>query len=77
MWHNGPITTRQFLTPTKEMVIDFKAHQNIPPLVLNNTPIEQVHTFKLLRLTISDNLSWKDNTNNFIEKGAPLPMYTT
>lgn len=40
-----------------------KQHQNTQNILLNNSPIEQVQTFKFLGITIDNKLSWSDHTN--------------
>ena len=68
--------TRINTKKTKEMVIDFKRDkEDVPPLILNDNPIERVHTFCLLGLHIADNLSWEHNTNKLTAKSAPRLYY--
>ena len=49
--------------------------QDIPPLILNDNEIERVHTFQLLGLLITDNLSWEQNTIKLTTKSAPCIYY--
>ena len=43
---------------TKSLVISRKRVPPVPNISMDGTPIEQVSSFRLLRVTVSDNLSW-------------------
>ena len=54
---------------TKEMVIDFRRNKAKPePLFINGDEVEQVATFKFLGTTISQDLSWTENTTAIVKK---------
>ena len=53
----------------KEFIIDFKQRkQQFDPILINNQPIEVVHHAKILGLTVSDNLLWKNHVNEANKK---------
>lgn len=61
---------------TKEMIITFKRQPStVNPLLLNNNNIERVHSFKLLGVCLSDNLTWKDHVNNMYARASPRLYY--
>ena len=48
---------------TREMTIDFRNHKNpMCQLLIDNTVVKQVESFKFLGPTISSDLSWGNNT---------------
>ena len=55
---------------TKEMIIDFRTtNRHVPdPLVINNEPIERVHTYKYLGMIIDDQLKGDANTDMVYKK---------
>ena len=75
---------------TKEIVVDFRrTHYQPPlPLTINGAAVEQVSSTKFLGVTITDDLTWKNNTTALAKKaqqrlyfirklkraGAPLPI---
>ena len=58
------------------MYISFK--QNIapvPPLIINSNAVERVHSFKLLGVWLSDDLSWKSHVNHMHSRATPRLYY--
>ena len=55
---------------TKEMIIDFRTtNRHVPdPLIINNEPIERVHTYKYLGMIIDDQLKGDANTDMVYKK---------
>ena len=54
---------------TKEMIIDFrKKPSDISPLNIRGEPIEICENYKYLGLTVSKDLTWKENTGNVRKK---------
>ena len=50
---------------TKEMYISFKQNPApVPPLIINSNAVERVHSFKILGVRLSDDLSWKSHVNH-------------
>ena len=56
----------------KEMVITFLEYQPSPvlPMFLNGIAIVRVSSFKLLGVTLSNNLSWNDHCNEMLKKAC-------
>ena len=52
------------------MTIDFRKHKNpMCQLLIDNTVVKQVESFKFLGSTISSDLSWGNNTASMVKKG--------
>ena len=59
------------LKKCKEMLLDFRKNKTfIPSLIINDTTLERVSSFKLLGLWIDDNLKWQTNTDYIIRKAS-------
>ena len=56
----------------KEMVITFLKYQPSPvlPMFLNGAAIVRVSSFKLLGVTLSNDLSWNDHCDEMLEKAC-------
>ena len=55
----------------KEMLISFLYDQpDIPRLCIDGLPLELVHTFKVLGLTLNDKLKWQENVEIMVKKAA-------
>lgn len=48
---------------TKEMIFDPRGVRTHNPVTINNTPIEQVSSYKYLGLMVSNNLSWSEHVD--------------
>ena len=60
---------------TKEMYISFKQNPAaVPPLIINSNAVERVHSFKILGVWLSDNLSSKSHVNHMYSR-ATLRLY--
>ena len=58
------------VSKTCEMTIDFRKHKNpMCQLLIDNTVVKQVESFKFLGSTISSDLSWGNNTASMVKKG--------
>ena len=58
------------VSKTCEMTIDFRKHKNpMCQLLIDNTVVNQVESFKFLGSTISSDLSWGNNTASMVKKG--------
>ena len=55
---------------TKEMIVDFRTgdHPIPPPLYVNGELVDQVSSIKFLGLTMSNDLTWHNNTESVIGK---------
>lgn len=54
---------------TKEIIIDFcRKKRSHLPLIINNTEVEMVSSFKFLGVTITNNLRWHLNTSTIVKK---------
>ena len=55
---------------TKELIVDFRTKQHVPPLPLfiNGAVVERVPSFKYLGVHISEDLKWAINTSNILKK---------
>ena len=52
------------VSKTKEMVIDFRTNKCIPDsIIISDSPVERVHSYKYLGVVINDKLSWSDNVD--------------
>ena len=59
------------LEKCKEMLIHFRRQKTtIPHINVEDTIIERVTSFKLLRLWVDDNLKWNTNTNHIVRKAV-------
>ena len=58
------------VSKTCEMTTDFRKHKNpMYQLLIDNTVVKQVESFKFLGSTISSDLSWGNNTASMVKKG--------
>ena len=58
------------VSKTCEITIDFRKHKNpMCQLLIDNTVVKQVESFKFLGSTISSDLSWGNNTASIVKKG--------
>ena len=63
------------VSKTKEMIFDFRKTQiDKEPIVINNTPVSLVPSYKYLGVTIQDNLKWNDHVSAQVKK-ADSRMY--
>ena len=55
---------------TKELIVDFRTKQHVPPLPLfiHGAVVERVPSFKYLGVHISEDLKWAINTSNILKK---------
>ena len=61
---------------TKEMYISFKQNPApVPPLIINSNAVERVHSFKILGVWLSDDLSWKSHVNHMHSRATPRLYY--
>ena len=61
------------VSKTCEMTIDFRKHKNpMCQLLIDNTVVKQVESFKFLGSTISSDLSWGNNTASMVKRGQQL-----
>ena len=61
------------VSKTCEMTIDFRKHKNpMCQLLIDNTVVKQVESFKFIGSTISSDLSWGNNTALMVKKGQQL-----
>ena len=61
---------------TKEMYISFKHNPApVPPLIINSNAVERVHSFKILGVWLSDDLSWKSHVNHMHSRATPRLYY--
>ena len=61
---------------TKEMYILFKQNPaSVPPLIINSKAVEQVHSFKILGVWLSDDLSWKSHVDHIHSRATPRLYY--
>lgn len=57
------------VSKTKELVIDFRTNKCISdPIVISDSPVERVHTYKYLGVVVNDKLSWSDNIDLIMSK---------
>ena len=60
----------------KKMLIAFKQNLAlVPPLIINSNAVERVHTFKILGVLLSDDLSWKAHVNHMHSRASPRLYY--
>ena len=59
-------------TKTKFMVISRKRHPPKPQLLVDGASVEQISTYKLLGVTISDVLSWSTHISHICLRGMRL-----
>ena len=59
----------------KEMCISFLQYCPFPPapLLVGSSLIEKVSCYKLLRVHLSDNLTWNEHVNHIVKKGSKRP----
>ena len=55
---------------TKEMLLGPVRNKEVIPLLLNNSCIERVHSYKLLGLNITDRLKWNEHVSAICSKAA-------
>ena len=61
---------------TKEMYISFKQNPApAPPLIINSNVVERIHSFKILGVWLSDDLSWKSHVNHMHFRATPRLYY--
>ena len=60
---------------SKEMILGSLAKQSVPCLTVQSDVIERVTSFKLLGVTLSNDLSWEVHVNTICAKVAPRPYY--
>ena len=61
---------------TKEMYISFKQNTApVPPLIINSNAVKRVHSFKILGVGLSDDLSWKSHVNLMHSRATPRLYY--
>ena len=61
---------------TKEMIINMSTKPIIlDKLSLNNTELETVHTYKLVGVTISDDMTWKAHIDTIVKKNNTKIYY--
>ena len=61
---------------TKEMVISFKQNPApVPQLIINSNAVERVHSFKILGVWLSDDLSWKSHVSHMYSRATPRLYY--
>ena len=53
---------------TKEMIVDFRAHQGHDPVFIGDNEIEVVSDFKYLGITFSSSLTWSTHVDNLVSK---------
>ena len=66
------------LKKTKEMIIDFRKsaqHNHHLPLYINGEEVERVTSFKFLGLTLTEELSWENNTASVLGKAQQRLFY--
>ena len=58
------------------MLISFKQNLAlVPPMTINSNAVELVHTFKILGVLLSDDLSWKVHVNHMHSRASPRLYY--
>ena len=58
------------------MLISFKQNLAlVPPMTINSNAVERVHTFKILGVLLSDDLSWKVHVNHMHSRASPRLYY--
>src|SRR4029434_10604586 len=75
--HTQSLTLSLSLSPTHnvEMTVDFRrSPPALPPLIILNSTVLAVESFRFLGSTISRNLKWEPNINTIIKK-AQQRMY--
>ncbi len=58
------------VSKTKELIVDFKKRQQRPytPLMISETPVERVSSFKYLGVNISEDLTWTAHIQTQVKK---------
>ena len=60
---------------TKELIFDFRKIQNDKaPIIINNTSVKQVPSYKYLGVIIQNNLKWKEHVTAQVKKADQM-MY--
>ena len=63
------------VSKTKEMIVDFRRNKSVmAPLVIHNTVVEQVTSFKFLGTFVTNDLTWDTNCKKLLSK-ARQRMY--
>ncbi len=61
---------------TKEMLISFKQDKlNTPPLVCGNSTLQVVDSYKILGITVSSNMTWKEHIEYMYARASPRLYY--
>ena len=61
---------------TKETIILFKQNPaTVPPLIINSNTVERAHSFKILGVWLSDDLSRKSHVNHIHSRVSPRLYY--
>ena len=61
---------------TKKIYISFKQNPApVLPLIINLNAVERVHSFKMLGVWLSDDLSWKSHVNHMHSRATPGLYY--
>jgi hypothetical protein len=57
------------VSKTKELVVDFrKVKQSLAPIKISGNEVEQVSSFKLLGVTLQNDLKWEANSKEVVKK---------
>ena len=57
------------VSKTKEIIVDFRKNKNnLDPVIINNSVVEQISVFKFLGCYLTDDLSWHYNCTQILKK---------